>query len=486
MLGLAVLALALPAPPPPGLLDGLGAGAFADRERAGQTVLAHGPDALPVLHRAARSHPDPEVRRRAAELVERIEKDAAAAARLAVPGVILDFDRLPLAAAVAELAGRTGVPAQLAADVADPGRPVTVRTGALPPWEAVEAFCRAAGLHERPRAELPAGRPAHEPVVRLRRASVVHPDAPGLVPVILADGLAPVPADRRGGVRVQALPADFPGHRLLRGAGVVQLVLDVAPLPVLAGGGRWEGVTAVRVTDAADADGRPVWAAHPPPAPPSVTEVVAFGGLGVVPGLLAPPFGDPGAWPATKPNPRHASVALRTGDRPARRLGVLAGVVCGDVTLPDQPLVSVSDLAGAAGAGAGGGGDVRLAVLRYATDPAGRTVVRVRVDTPNPWTFPRANRAANVGFAPAFQMALFGPAASPAAAYRFADAAGRTVHPTAVLPGETTDDGLRQSTGLEFQFARRADTGPPVRLVLVGEQTVPVEVPFTLRDVPLP
>ena len=484
MLGLA-LTLTLAAPPSPALLARLGAAAFGDREQAGRELLGHGPDALHALADAARSHPDPEVRRRAAALADQVARSAETAARTAVTPVRLDFHNTPLAAAVAELRLRTGIPLQLAADVASPDRPVTVR-GDLAPWEAVESLCRAAKLRERVQAEVLLAPMPGEPLGSLRRRTpsvgAYHPDAPANVSLILADGPAGLPGDRSGGVRVQAVPADFPGHKIVRGVGEVHLCLDVSPLPVLAGGGRWEEVTGIKVGRAEDDRGRPVTAAHRDAPEPEVrTEWLVLGGGLAVPGLLAPPFGDLHARPATRPNPRLVTLPLRVGDRPARTLAVLEGTVLGEVTLPNQPLAVVEDLPRAAGLGAHGTGDVRLTVLRLATGPDGRTTIKVRVDTPNQWTFPRANRVANFGLFPGFAPSLLGPAGSPAAAYRFTDAAGRPLAPSGVAVGTLLDDGLRQSGELEFQFDRE-----PARLVLVGEKTVAVEVPFRLRDVPLP
>jgi hypothetical protein len=490
MLGLAALALTFPAPPAPGLIDRLGAPTLAAREQAGRELTGHGADALPALHQAARSHPDPEVRRRAADLAERVGRLTEDAARVAVPPLAIDYAAVPLAVAVADLRGRTGIPLQLDESVADPARPVTVRVGPLPPWQAVEAFLRAAGLTEVVRAEVPAGAPPGEPLVRLRHRTpsvgVFHPEAPAAVPLVLADGHVTLPGDRSGGVRVQAVPADFPGHRVVAGAGVVHLVLDVTPLPALAGGGRWEGVTAVRVRRAEDDHGRPVPAAAREVMEPELTQsVVVFGGALAVPGLLNPPFGDAGGRPPSRPNPRLATVSLRPGDRPLTRLALLDGVVVGEVTVPNQPLAAVEDLPRAVGAPTVGD-EVRVAVLGCATDPVGRTTVRLRVEAPNPWVFPRANRAANLLFAPNFQGGLLGPVGNPAAAYRFTDLAGRAVTPSGVQAGAGADDGFRQSTEVDFRFDPRPGSGPPARLVVVGEKTVPVEVPFRLRDVPLP
>src|SRR4029077_4506985 len=102
-----------------------------------------------------------------------------------------------LGTALADVKAKTGIP--LALDpvlVADTLRPITVRTGDVPPGEAVEAFCRAAGLREVFREELArsAGRGSELEALGQGRAYIAStpqpPPTPGQVPVVLADGKA--------------------------------------------------------------------------------------------------------------------------------------------------------------------------------------------------------------------------------------------------------------------------------------------------------
>src|SRR5204862_7077262 len=114
----------------------------------GRELDALGAAALDALRKSA-SASDPETRRRAAELADRIEVRLTAIRLLTPTLVQLDYKDTPLAAAVVDLAKRTGAPITLASPDAFGGRTVTVASGPLPFWEALELFCRQAGLHER-------------------------------------------------------------------------------------------------------------------------------------------------------------------------------------------------------------------------------------------------------------------------------------------------------------------------------------------------
>lgn len=482
----------LSASPPPELIDRLAAPAFADRERAGRDLLGYGPAAVPALDAAAASHPDPEARRRAADLAARLRRLAATARMAAPPTVALAFRDAPLATAVARLRADTGVPLTLdPLHVADPGRPVTVTTGPLPVWEAVAAFTKAAGLAEVVHPEVAPGIGTGGPAGSLGQlsvyAAVLPPDPPAKVPLVLADGPAPpLPADRSSAVRVSALPPTFPAHRVVRGAGLVHLALDVTPVATLPAGGRWEETIGVRVRRAEDDAGRPVPAAFPDDASPAVgaqAEVVAFGGF-AVPQFLPPEVHADTR--ALRPNPRVVTVPLRTGDRAVKSLAVLDGVVIGEVTLTDQPLLTVPDLPRAVGRPTSAVADVRLLVLAYRADPTGRVTVRLRSDAPNPWTLPRPGRRTVPGLNSSVLWEGGGASVAYLGRYRFSDAAGRPLPPPHLKAAVPHDDGVRQTLELDLEFAPRPGYGPPDRVVVVGERTTTVEVPFRLRNVPLP
>jgi hypothetical protein len=488
--------LAPAAEPPPAvsaLVARLGADSYAEREAASRELLKLGPVALDTLSAAASVHPDAETRLRAAALVEQLRRTSDAVTLLASKPVKLDYDRVPLGSALADLRTRTGVPLTLdQTGVADPLRPVTVKTGELSAWEAVEAFCQAAGLREVFRETLPGGPEDPITVRRGRRVAYSVPgQAPaptaGQVPVLLADGKSPpLPGDRSLSVRVLALPATYSGNRVIRGAGQVVLNLDVTPLP----GVKWDDVTAVRVLRAEDETGRPVTGSHQPesraPGPGGYEEVIFLGGLQAQAVFVG---GDFSAYPTTtgpaRPNPRVVPVTLRTDDRSVRSLRLFEGIVVGEITLTDQTLATVSNLPKAAGATALGPYDSKYTLVDYKQLPDGRVSLKLRTEGPNPWTLQRLGRR---GMVPVNNMLWDGPVPMNAGGvrFKFTDAGGRPIPQPMTQSSSTTDDGIRQTAEVELIFARRSDSGPPVTLTVVGNKPATVEVPFRMTNVILP
>src|SRR5262245_47864735 len=137
-----------PAPNLPRLVADLGSDDFARREQATRAPDALGAPALDELRRAAAGD-DAEVRRRARELVERIERRVETARLLQPRRVHLIYKNTPVADAVADFARQTGFAIELAGDRAKLNdRKVTLDTGPVPFWEAFDQFCRKAGLVE--------------------------------------------------------------------------------------------------------------------------------------------------------------------------------------------------------------------------------------------------------------------------------------------------------------------------------------------------
>jgi hypothetical protein len=457
-------------PSPDALVARLGAPDYADREAAGRALLAVGPAALPALEAAARSV-NPEVARRAADLLARVRRTADSARLLIAPTVRLDYRGVPLAAAVNDLRVRTGLPLTLDhAGVADPDRPVTCTTAELPVWEAVEAFRRAAGLRE-----------VFDPELRFPKPVGGYPTRPGYyvpppplpaadaVPVVLADGPdRSLPGSRSAAVRVLALPAGFPRNSAVLGTGEVTLHLDVTPAP----GRNWQEVAAVRVTRVVDEFGRlgtrgTIRAADPP-------AFVLLGGQVVGGGVALrwDPDGRP-LPPASFQNPRVVPVPLVVATRHARSLRRLEGAVVGVVTEPGAELAAVDRPA--AGSRADGAGGVRLTVLDCG--PAGRgAAVRVQAELPSPWPEDRRRNP----WGPVWP----DPARTPAHGHQVVglDPAGRPVPAETASVARVSDDGQTLTTVWQLVYPH----GVPARLVLTGPKPVAVEVPFVLEDVPLP
>ncbi|MBX9582778.1 MAG: hypothetical protein K2X87_20930 [Gemmataceae bacterium] len=453
------------AAPPEALVAPLGAPDYADREAAGRELLAAGPAAVPALEAAARSA-NPEVARRAADLLARLRRSTDSARLLAVPTVRLDYRGVPLAAAANDLRVKTGLPLALdPGGVADVARPVTCSTAELPVWEAVETFRRAAGLREVFAAEQPFPKPNGD--VTRQGYYVPPPPLPAAdaVPIVLADGPERhLPGTRSAAVRVLALPADFPRNHAVLGTGEVALHLDVTPAPGL----HWQGVAAVRVTRVVDEFGRPgsggvVRTADPPP-------FALLGGRGVA--LRWDPDGRP-LLPPAFPNPRVVPLPLVIATRHARSLRRLEGAVVGVVTEPGAELAAVDRPA--AGSRVDGAGGVWLTVLDC--EPAGRgAVVRVQAELPSPWPEDRRRNP----WGPVWP----DPARTPAHGHQLVglDPDGKPVPAGAASVTRVSDDGQTLTTVWQVVYP----LGVPARLVLTGPKPVVVEVPFVMEDVPLP
>lgn len=154
LLGLALIGLAaVPAPASDEatiskLIEQLGADSFADREAASKALDKIGTPALEAVQKATKSA-DAEVRKRAAELAGRIGRRAASEATLAPKMVRLEFKDTPVKEAVKALAEKSGYDIVLS-DPEDKlkDKKVTLDTGKVTFWAAMEKFRAAAGIVE--------------------------------------------------------------------------------------------------------------------------------------------------------------------------------------------------------------------------------------------------------------------------------------------------------------------------------------------------
>ena len=258
------------------------------------------------------------MRSRAAAILHKLQRAADSTDKLVARTVALNYKDTPLGTAVNDLKARTGL--NLTFDhtrVADPLRTVTCATGEVTTWEALDAFCAAAGLKEAFLQDL------EVPKVQVvgRRAYTPPPSVPGpdAVPIVLIDGKAArLPGDRRTAVRVLALPPSFPGHRVTLGTGDTTLCFDVTP----AAGLNWQDVTAVKITKLIDDAGRfgGAGTAKPAAGGSDEVEVVAFGGPGAMRfggwgggGMRFDPRTGAPIYPDTVANPRVVAVPLKLG-----------------------------------------------------------------------------------------------------------------------------------------------------------------------------
>jgi hypothetical protein len=476
-----------PAPTPPPvtpveLVARLGSDDFREREAAVAELQKAGPAAIPALREAMKSDL-PEVRERAAPILHKLQRAAESADRLAPKKVTLDYKDTPLGAAVNDLKARTGLNITLdPARVADPLRKVTCVTGEVPAWEALDAFCAAAGLKEvfRPELDVPkvqvTGRRGYTPPPQIPNADAV--------PVVLIDGKSRrLPGSRATAVRVVALPASFPGHRVTLGSGDTTLCFDITPAPGL----NWLDVNAVKITRLIDDAGRFGGAGSMKPATTNAfeSEVVAFGGRGGVVfagrgGMAFDPRTGAPIYPDTMPNPRIIPVPLKLATPTARSIKRMEGLVLGEITLTNQTLLSVTDPTKHTGTAYNGAGELRLTVVSVTEPKGGGTSVQLLLEYPSPWSV-----SARRGFNPG---GIWPEAPRPGnqmPTVQSFDAAGKPMQ-AFIGNGYTnsSDDGLMLRQHLTLNYSKGA--GTPAKLTVTGPRSVVVEVPFVLENVPLP
>lgn len=130
------------------LIEKLGSDTFEDREAASKALDEIGLPALKALEKAATSK-DAEVRKRASALAERIAGRERTGALLAPKMVHLVYKNTPLKEAIADFEKKSGVGLNLIdGDGKLKDKKITLDTGKVPFWAALEKFCDAAGLDE--------------------------------------------------------------------------------------------------------------------------------------------------------------------------------------------------------------------------------------------------------------------------------------------------------------------------------------------------
>ncbi len=146
------------------LIEQLGSDSFEDREAAQKALAKIGEPALEALEKAAKNT-DAEIRKRAGALAESIGTRVRSAAILTPREVHLVYKDTPLKAAIADFEKKAGVGFNLIdADSKLKDKRITLDTGKVPFWTALEKFCDAAGLVEAdpskvPPIPFPMGRP---------------------------------------------------------------------------------------------------------------------------------------------------------------------------------------------------------------------------------------------------------------------------------------------------------------------------------------
>jgi hypothetical protein len=454
------------------LVAQLGSDNFQEREQAGEALEALGEAALPALRRALR-HPDPEVRRHAGELAQRLERRLDSRRLLTPRRLRLVVKDLPVPDAVAELSRVAGAPIHLRGSQERlRERRVTLDTGDTTFWDALARLCREAGLRECPTLPLQAA-PAEEGgrdgiVVVDTSVFAQSPGSDG--PFALEEGAPPeLPATQVGALSIRALPPAGSPLRFPDSGAWLRVTLEVKPEPAI----DWQSLVSLRLDRAVDEHGQVLR-----PGPAFVAgafrpaRFVERGFLIAENGLALP----------VNAGLRQVSLPLEAGPLPARCLKELHGTLAARIRPPVETLVTAEDLMQARGRRFTGPDGTMLKVSEVTADDAGGYDIKVGVaEAPRVLDFDvpsvrvlNLNRN-NVGpdlLSPAERTSLF----------TARDANGKPLLLATASRAPSQDRSL-QLYNLVFQAGR--GQGPPVRLAYHGRRTALIEVPFVLRNVPL-
>lgn len=457
---------------------------YAEREKAARDLVNAGEPALKAL-RAASTSADPELRTRAGAVAERIDRALRSERLLAAPKIAIKLDKVPLQQAVIDVGKKTGLRFQLEPTKdADFRRLVTLDTGEVPFWDAVQAFYRAAGLMENHLP--PTGSPAQteemrkvRAIQRMRRMTEVPIGGESLLR--LTDGKSALPVAATKAIRVQALPANFGENKFDAATGELTLHLgvDAAPsLPV-------QEIIGIEVRRATG-DNRQVLAPAYPVQPvvagfPGVEQLLVAKQIVVLADdmLVGELSGSGSRFPVT----------LKTGGMRPRELAELEGVVVARIVAPPEPIITVPDVFGKGkehawttdsrslhieAANVGVAGSQIAATIRVrlvATDEAANEVLNFPVQVKGKLRpFLRINRRGGDLPVPDFQVR---------------DSTGKLLKVTATAT-ESGFDGSAASLTVQLRVEQSAEGLSGATLTLVGRRPVIVEMPFTLKDVPLP
>jgi hypothetical protein len=463
------------------LVAQLGNDDFEEREKASSGLDALGEPALDALRQALKST-DEEVRKRAETLIGKIEKRLETATALKAKRIHLVYKDTAVKDALADFEKKSGCPLALY----DPenklkDRTISLDTGDAPFWQAFDQLCDKAGLKEAEAPDLP--------------AAVAATDR-----ITLTDGKTEsLSTDAASAVRFRLLAKANPSGTPQMDELPFALQLSLEPRL------QWRTVEKVTITKAVD-DQKQELIALVDPAPAAPPPVLRRGGIapGVVGGAVPmPALGNVGG--AIHQDLRFR---LKKGDKVSKSLTELTGTVSASIFTETAPIITASDILKAAGKTFEGGENGQLKVVEVSKDANDRITIRAELQAPagvvpagglmGRGAVRRLGRGVPVAVAPvggavAVRGAVFiGPGAGAgvsAAGLSLLDDKGEAVKLVGVQMQFTAVAGAGGGIVNQFQhiLTFQAEKGQEAsKLIYSGRKMLTVDIPFTLKDAPLP
>jgi hypothetical protein len=464
------------------LIEKLGSQDFTEREAATKRLEELGATTLDALRAACKSQ-DPETARRAQEIVRKVEGKLANEKLLAPTMVELDVQDILLDTVLAELSKQAKCevvlgglkPEELA------NLKVTISTGGkVSFWTAVLKVCEVADLQVavvggfvapgampyigRPKGSLRVTRNTNQAVVLEARDPNTPRRSAGVYGAVLVEAV-PYPKNTTVGESPTALLQAWPEPRL-----------------------QWQATTSAKVTKATDATGARLAAEF---ATPSRTDTVATGREGIVlirnadGSVTVVREGSSGFQPANQfaPNTHQAIIRFKRGDKLPETVARLDVSLFSSVRSGIEPISLARGLVANRTSKGVGGLDVEMTAI-YQTDPSGKLVADVTLSY-DPKTvhpvgvadeLPGVKGTTNIGYG---NHTVYGLSVT--------DKNGRP-YGLGLRSGSNQIDGIRNRMVMKATLELVPDrngTDPPETITFWGTHAQPIEVPVTLKDVPL-
>jgi len=476
----------------PELISRLGSARFAEREDSTRALDEIGADALDALHKATRSD-DAEIRRRAAVLVQRIEKRLDTERILAPQHVQLNFKDIPVTRAVSELASKAQFPIHVEGDLSRlRNRTITLETANMPFWQAYELFCQRAGLVEKnlvpfqPTAAAAASdrdrRRLEEEMVRRSALNPYGmPGGPYDNRLVVVEGKMPtLPTHFAGAVRIRALPRHMlPGQGKV--AGETGFTLEVSPEPRM----QWQGVLNVNVDRAIDNHGQTLTCQATTQPAMATGDLIA---QGIAPNGIVIINGYPVNQGMSQ---RLVPVRLKSEKEPSRAVKELRGRITAQVQTAPQALVTIDNVLKSVDKSVDGPDGLTVKVLKAEKQASGAVSIKVQMDMPNQggmnvWgvngrVFIKRRMIVNGNVVVSSELMDGGNSG-----LMLVDAKGKNFRLTNTQQEAMNFNGNTFQQNLALTFQPQAGQAEPAQLLYKGPRTVIIDVPFVLKDVPLP
>jgi len=486
------------------LIEKLGSSRFQERAAAQKQLEAVGAPALDLLKKAIRAD-DLEVSKRAAELVRKIEEREFNAAMLAPKRVRLKIEDGTVSQAVAELAKASGYTVQLAGFAKPLDKKITLDTGDVTFWEALDKLCTRAGLIEQthtsrngqptlgsplpviPDPKVQAGQAAQalrEALLREQAAVLQQVQAQ----ILRAQMGSSTVSTANPVLRTITLVPGSPKNELLSYTGAVRtrlyalakdkspdyhLMLEASAEPRLQD---FAIVGVPAIEKATDENGDPVAInreAMVEKGPKDQTLMTAVG-VATIDGAFV------------DSSRRHVILHFKPGEQPSKMLAELRGSFTAQVRTPPEALVTIEKVLESAGKTANGksGEILQLHDIRAQGPGEYRAHLTTTLQSPN--VAERVVIVKGAGGQQKIQVQVVGAAALNYGAdfIRLLDANGNKYQTMQTSTRRRIVNGV-QTSELTLTFRSQAECGEPDRLVLTGTRLVHIQVPFEFHNVPL-